>query len=249
LTTLFHSGGQKVVFNHFKKSWSKLKKIVVKAFGLCDSLRYITDTDSHTLFTWSMAGAELFLIGLIPMILFATILSNLSTLQSPAVWDSMYYTKYLIFVLLGLGTLISFSYSIPAGICRRLVPWLGQVYVPLTIIALFWCVEMSLWIWSVRFYADTLDGNISFVSWFFYGFTPILSIGCLGGGFGAVMIAFTFPAWIVGCSALGMVYYYVAAAGQGHICVAGSCALKVALLLLAPSKGFLGGQMLPKREL
>ncbi len=191
---------------------------------------------------------EIFL-GLIPLFLFATVFINLSILQSQAVWDSMHFSKNITFFLLGLGTLITFSYSIPGGYCRRLLPWLGKVYVPITIILLFWSVEVSLWIWSVRFFADTINGHLSFFCWFFYGFTPILSVSCLGGGFGAVMIAFTFPAWIGGCSILGMVYYYLAAAGEGHLCVACSCALKVGLLLFAPRMGFLGGCVLSDNEL
>lgn len=190
-------------------------------------------------------GVEIFLL----LFFFTTVFINLPMLQSQAVWDSMPFSKIAIFVLLSLSTIITLSYSIPAGFCRRLLPWLGQVYVPFAITSLFWSVEVSLWIWSVRFYSDTINGHLSFISWFFYGFTPILSVSCLGGGFGAVMIAFTFPAWIAGCSALGIAYYYLAAAGQGYLCVVGSCALKVGLLLFAPRMGFLGGHVLSNSEL
>ena len=41
------------------------------------------------------------------------------------------------------------------------------------------------------------DGRLSFISWFCYGFTPILSLGCLGGGIGALMIVFTLSGWLL----------------------------------------------------
>lgn len=175
---------------------------------------------------------------------------NLAVIQSERVWSSMQGWQYLLYVLLSLGTLVSFSFSIPEGCFRDLVPWLGRTYIPITLIYLFWSVEISLFILSIRFYANTIIGEISFVtlvSWFLSGFTPMLSISCLGGGFGAVMILFTFPAWLGGCSLLGLTYCLLATSSAPQLAVVLSCLLKVGLLLVAPAKGFLGGRELSQR--
>jgi hypothetical protein len=177
----------------------------------------------------------------------ATFYFNLAILQSASVWSSMEGAQYPIFLLLGLGTLISFSYSVPDGHLRRKIPWVGRAYIPPLLIFLFWSVEISLFIWSVRFYANTIAGTANFLSWFVCGFTPMISVSCLGGGFGAVMIAFTFPAWLFGCTSLGLLYCLIASSGAPQLCVVLSCVLKISLLLVAPGKGFLGGKMLSQR--
>jgi hypothetical protein len=176
-----------------------------------------------------------------------TVLLNWSSLQ-PNVWASMQGWQYLLYALLAVGTLVSFSWGIPDSNLRRAIPWLGMMYIPITFVYLFWSMEISLFIWSMRFYASTIAGNGSFWGWFFCGFTPIVSISCLGGGFGAVMIGFTFPFWIVGCSLLGFLYYALASSGAPQLAVVLSCALKVGLLLVAPANGFLGGEEISQHE-
>jgi hypothetical protein len=189
------------------------------------------------------------LVSLIAALFAWTLYINSAELQSPEVWESLNGWKNAIFALLLLGTIVSFSFSIPDNSIRRIIPWLGRIYVPFQIILLFWAVEISLFIWSIRFYSDTINGHLSFISWFCYGFTPILSIGCLGGGFGALMIVMTLPGWLMGCSVLGLIYYIMAAKGLAPLCVVMSGGLKIGVVVLATSKGLLGGEILSQGDI
>jgi hypothetical protein len=172
-----------------------------------------------------------------------TIFLNLPTLKSQAVWDSMQLWKYPVVFLLGVGTMVTFSYSIPDGRIRRSMGWLGRINIHILYLLYFWAVEISMWIWSLRLYEETINGNLSLAFWFCYGFTPILSFSCLAFGFGIFIVMNALPGWILGCSALGVTYYYLAAAGLGQLCVLLSCVINVGLLLYAPQKGYLSWEL------
>ena len=180
------------------------------------------------------------------------------TAFSPAVWASLGYTGYVAASLVLTSSALAIVLALP----RKLRPFGwgmsddNTTFVSLPLVGAFVVWEMSLLSCSLKFYSDSLGlaqpattpmvlpliGAITpWWYWFFHGFTPIMSVATMGGGMGAVMLAFTFPAWVAGCSALGFLYASLASVGYPGVSVLISCLLKTGLVLLAPIQGYLGG--------
>lgn len=170
----------------------------------------------------------------------------LAVLGDSSVWTALGPAQPIISFALFVTLAISLLYTLPSSFpIRQSIPFIGRKFIPFPMVFIFCVVELALFTWSFRLFANHVHGNEpGYWMWFLHAFTPFISLSMIGGGFGAIMVMTLLPVFGAGCAALGAFYASLVASGNAAAVVLISCLLKVVFVLVVPFSGMLGGHVI-----